>query len=651
MDRQTAKAMLKQKEPDFLPLAKHPVSGHPSYVCPVCHNGTGQHGTGIAKDPHSKSNCYKCFKCGIHEDIIGLWKLHTHTEDDKTAFETLYAYYGMEVAGTYPTRPHACPPEKTDTIRLQQKQNEETEATAAEEDLTAYFTACQTRLSQTDYPARRGLCPEVLQTLGAGFDPHFRTTGGQVWQALILPTGKHSFVARNTDPCAGEKNRYRKHGASTLYHTEALWQAEKPVFVVEGELDAIAVMSAGGAAMALGSTANSNQLLQLLEKRPPQTCIILALDNDQAGVQASERLSKGFQQLGVMFHQQNPYNACKDAGEAILAIPDLFSENIRAAKALADKKQEAKLAAYKKTSAAYALQDFLHGITAHVDTPCFSTGFSSLDAVLDGGLYEGLSIVGAISSLGKTTLLLQIADQMAQKGTDVLIFSLEMAKTELIAKSISRLTFLQVIACHGDLRNAKTAREITTSSRYLQYSQEEKDAIQNAVAAYATYAGNLYFHEGIGDIGVAQIQKTVQTHIALTGKRPVVIIDYLQILAPSDLRATDKQNVDRAVSALKRISREEKIPIVAISTFNRSSYSTAVRMEAFKESGAIEYASDVLIGLQLKGTGEAGFHLEEAKRKHPREVELVILKNRNGKSGDVLPFAYYPMFHAFKESR
>jgi replicative DNA helicase len=63
--------------------------------------------------------------------------------------------------------------------------------------------------------------------------------------------------------------------------------------------------------------------------------------------------------------------------------------------------------------------------------------------LLDDGLYEGLYIVGAMSSLGKTTFVTQIGDQIANNGTDVLIFSLEMSRYELMAKSISRLTLTE----------------------------------------------------------------------------------------------------------------------------------------------------------------------------------------------------------------
>ena len=106
---------------------------------------------------------------------------------------------------------------------------------------------------------------------------------------------------------------------------------------------------------------------------------------------------------------------------------------------------------------------------------------------------------------------------------------------------------------------------------------------------------------------------------------------------------------NKAVLELKRISRDFKLPVIAVSSLNRMSYGQRISMEAFKESGAIEYSSDVLIGLQLRGAGEATFDPTEAKKKNPRQIEAVILKNRNGRVGEKIEFEYYPMFNYFTE--
>jgi len=212
---------------------------------------------------------------------------------------------------------------------------------------------------------------------------------------------------------------------------------------------------------------------------------------------------------------------------------------------------------------------------------------------------------------------------------------------------------------------AKTTRGITTGKRYAGYSDKEIALIGNATKEYAAIGRHLWIKEGIGNVGAEQVREAVKRHISLIGQRPVIVIDYLQILAPYEIRATDKQNTDKAVLELKRISRDYKIPVIGISSFNRDNYTAPVNMAAFKESGAIEYSSDVLIGLQYTGMdyqeGEADKAREKrireliksneaaAKEGKGQEIDLKVLKNRNGAKGMSEPLTFYPMFNCFVE--
>lgn len=646
MDREAAKRAIKNREPDFLQPAKRT-----GYICPRCGNGSGSDGTGITLDPHSKNGKrYKCFKCNLSEDIIGLWKIYKGIQDDKEAFTSLYEHYGIAI-----DTPTAY--QKED--KTEQYKPVPTTHTAASTDNMSYYTECQKHIHETDYPQKRGLSEKVVTTYMLGLDARYnRGTGGKPWKALIIPTGKTSYVARNTDPEAAKADRYRKNGASQLFNTKtALGQQEQPIFIVEGELDALSIIEVGGQAIGLGSTSNYRKLVELLQRQKPAKPIILALDNDESGVDTTNTLFNELTARNIPCYKYSLYGNQKDANALLMADRTALMNGVQRAIEEAVSQQEedteAEKEAYLKTSTAEYIQDFINGISESVNTPYIPTGFTELDTILDGGLYEGLYIIGAISSLGKTTLALQIADQIAEAGTDVLIFSLEMARTELMAKSISRHTLLEVLQNDGKPSDAKTTRGITTGTRYQHYSETENAIIDCAIEDYGKYANHIFIHEGIGDIGTAKIRETVEKHIRFTGRKPVVLIDYVQILAPADIRATDKQNTDLAVLELKRLSRDYKIPVLGISSFNRANYSSAVTMEAFKESGSIEYGSDVLIGLQLRGAGDKSkeFDVNEAKQKNPREIELVILKNRNGATGKKIEFEYYPMFNYFKESR
>lgn len=614
-----------------------------------------------------------CFSCGADYDVIDLIGIEYGLTEDKEKFNKAYEVFNLQVENDRITAAEAFKPKPSgftlDYSKVQNQpesgqythsnihtntytqQAEKPQIAASSADYTEYFEQANSRINQTDYPQKRGLSDEVITRFKLGYEPNYNiSTGGKVWQALIIPTSKKSYIARNTDAKADIKDRYRKTGGSPLYNIRSIETAEKPIFVTEGELDALSIITAGGEALALGSTANARSLIKLLEAKKPNQPLILALDNDQAGEKAANELTEELKKLQLPFYRLNPYGEHKDANEALQADREAFIAAIRAAEHIEDEAREAEKEAYLKTSAGSHLQSFINGIASSVDTPYIPTGFNRFDEILDGGLYEGLYIVGAISSLGKTTLITQIADQIAQNGTDILIFSLEMARAEIMAKSISRHTLEEVLASGGDIRNAKTTRGITTGKRYATYNKTERELINTAISTYAEYAEHIYISEGVGDIGAEQVREAVKKHILFTGRKPVVIIDYLQILAPYSERATDKQNTDKAVMEMKRISRDFKVPVIGISSFNRTNYSVGVTMEAFKESGAIEYSSDVLIGLQLKGAGEKGFNATEEKKKNPRSIELVILKNRNGRAGDKIAFDYYPLFNYFKEA-
>jgi len=530
--------------------------------------------------------------------------------------------------------------------------NNQTQKAAPAEtvDYTAFFLEANQYVNRTDYPQKRGLSEEVINRFNLGYAPNWRhpkvSENVPTTPRLIIPTSAGSYLARDIREYIPEDQRQytkSKVGSVQLFNKEALKQDLKPVFIVEAELDALSVIEASGEAVGLGSSTNTNKLLEFLEANKPSQTLILSLDNDEAGEDATKKLSEGLKQLNIDFCISNIAGTFKDANEALIAEKEAFIERI-------SKAERAEEEQYLQNSAAFHLQEFIDNIVRSTNAPAVSTGFTALDHVLDGGLYPGLYIVGAISSLGKTTLVTQIADQIAESGEDVLIFSLEMARAEIMAKSISRLTLLDVLQNNGSVNNAKTTRGIMSGKRWEGYSQTEKNLIMESMNAYAKYADHIYISEGIGDIGAMDIRMAINKHIRCTKKKPVIIVDYLQILAPYNDRMSDKQNTDKAVMELKRISRDFQVPVIGISSFNRANYKTAVSMEAFKESGAIEYSSDVLIGLQLKGVGTDNFDANEAKNKNPRDVELVILKNRNGATGNKIAYEYYPLFNYFKES-
>lgn len=591
-------------------------------------------------------NKVKCFSCGADYDtfdIIGLdYGLSSFMDQLNKAKDIFYIGKQKENKTMQNNGNHKEEYTNTDTHNTDTQQTD-TQQTEIKQDLTGYFNEAHLHIGDTEYPAKRGLSKAVIDRFNLGYIENWKPSDKAPGSPrLIIPTGRYSYTARDITPGV-EQYRYIKKGSIEIFNKEALQTAQQPVFITEGEIDALSVIEAGGEAVALGSAAYVRKLLDLIKSDRPKQPLIVALDNDNAGEKAAQELIEGLKTLDIKHYRYNPYGEHKDANEALTADKESFILQIKEAKRITEAEREE----YLKNNTANYIPAFTNGITESIKTEAIPTGFKKLDEALDGGLYEGLYCIGAISSLGKTTFITQIADQIAQKENDVLIFSLEMARSELMAKSISRHT-LQLTLPTGETRKAKTARGITAGKRYQDYSQEEKEIIYKAIREYGAYAKYIYITEGIGEVGVQKIRETVEKHISFTGNKPIVIIDYLQILAAYNERFTDKQNTDKAVLELKRISRDYKIPVIAISSFNRMSYNGGAKMEAFKESGAIEYSSDVLIALQIKGADKDTDTAGE-KKKDPREIELVILKNRNAAAGITLTYDYYPKFNYFTE--
>lgn len=626
------------------------------YVCPLCGSGTGKNKTGaFSLDPKSGCTRWHCFACGEAGDIFDLVgkveSLPNHGAQIKkvadmfgVSFEQSNALFHSVKGGSSSKEKKAAP--KAYHAEFMPSPEFFDKAT---ESLNSFLKG------ETKY---RGITLETLDRFKVGFIAnwtHPNSSGTYSSPRVIVPTSETSYLARDTRRHSEATAKWEKQkvGASVPFNVGRLRDAKTPIFIVEGEFDALSVIDVNGVAIALGSTSNENLFLKQVAKYPPEQPIVLALDNDTSGKQASQKLKVALEAQGVAVMEYPQLDGVKDPNEGLQKDRDAFSLWVREGERLAQEQQaEAKADArseYDKLSAGYSLPSFLGNLNA-IDTEYIPSGFPALDGVLEGGLYAGLYVIGAISSLGKTTYVTQIADQVARNGNSVLFFSIEMDRSEIIAKSLCRESALYLRDTGGEPSEGLTIRQITSRQYRNFYTETQSLLLENAAERYGKYAGNIYIKEGLRGIGVEQIREGVKQHIAVTGARPLVIVDYLQILTPNEEgRYTDKQIIDKAVLELKCISRDFKVPVIAVSSFNRACYNTSVTMEAFKESGTIEYSSDVLLGLQLEGAGNKDFNVDKAKGQSTRKIELVILKNRNGRTGGKIKYQYLPAHHVLEE--
>lgn len=631
--------------------AKDRVNGKISYICPIPGCGHGTNGDGLTENPHSKGGKgFKCFGCGFSGDIIDLI-MHMSGKDFNAALEEAGAYLGITIDKPDYTENFRTPA----TAPAQSSAAAPAPVPAQKVDYTSFLLQAK-KWNTGEYLQSRGISKATQDRFGVGFVEAWKhpNAPAKVKGApyVIFPTSTSTYCARYTGTDEAY-SKYKKMHVGTnapFFCEKAALESSAPVFVVEGETDALSLWELDYAALSLGSVSNVGKFIELAEAHRDKHYII-ALDNDGAGAAAVKKMTVGLSERGIAHTVADISGHYKDPNERLQQDSNGLSKALRLATMQATDPEGYKREKLKANNVYAQLSDFWEQVYYTKNFPPISTGFKLFDEALDGGLFpEQLVFLGAISSLGKTTFLLQVCDNIAAAGTPVLFFSLEMSRNEIMAKSISRYTFTTAIQEDIKTNNAKTMRGIAAGSRHKLYSQTEIELINKASKLYGEGAGqNFYIYEGNGDTGIDEIGQTVKEFIKLTGKRPLVFIDYLQILAPHDPKMTDKQNTDYAVKVLKQLARDESIAILAISSLNRANYSEKISMQAFKESGAIEYSSDVLLGMQLKGMGTSDFDVNEAKRKDPREVELHFLKNRNGVMSKPIFYTYHPKFNYFNE--
>lgn len=705
MEKEKALEQARLRLADYVNLVTVPSKGKDKYVCPHCGSGTGEKGTG-AFSINPNTNTFRCFACGINGDTLDLYGIINKIDDFNDKLEGVCnklnipldhdrplkkrEVYGLDWNATIGTDRRPTEQEDMDIQDYLQTELEGQEVPNIEKnkrdlfisesqtpekvDYTDYILACNKRLQTNHkYLDERGISLELANKFYLGIDTewsHPKWTGDYAIknkrECLIIPTNNFCYTARVTTDALNNSNEWQKKNLYKKYKVgkeegamfndteEDLQKYNAPVFVVEGEIDALSIMEVGGKALGLRSTTNVTKFLEMVKRENTQCLFLIGLDSDEAGTKAQRRLIEGLQELKKRYRAVNINLGYNDTNEALTHDRDALKQAITKEKnnPLTQQEQDDK-DAYLEEISHDNLDEFLKEYEQGEGRTYTPTGIQQLDERLHGGLAEGLYCFVGGTSTGKTTLVLQIMDNIARNtDTDVIIFSLEMSKHELIARSLSRLT-KEYSYTEGQGMQVAVPIDSIYNMHRKDFTDAEKKALDYAKDKYKTIQKHLYIKEGIGDISFKQVKETVEKHIQYTGHKPIVVIDYFQILSPANERMTDKQANDKNVVELKRLSRDYKIPVVVVSSVGRASYEKEIGEASAKESGAIEYTCDVLLGLQYQGqgknTGADKFDINQAKRNNPREMELRIIKNRNGEIGTEIPLEYHSKYWYFKE--
>lgn len=260
------------------------------------------------------------------------------------------------------------------------------------------------------------------------------------------------------------------------------------------------------------------------------------------------------------------------------------------------------------------------------ETTGLSTGFDGLDGKLGGLHPETLVIVAARPGMGKTVLALNIARQVALQGRGVGIFSLEMGREELISRLLSDV-------------GAVDGKKIRTGD----LSPEEWQRLDSANQKLRET--RLYFDDTPG-ITLGDLRARARRLKALHDDLGLIVIDYLQLMQGDGRTPSRQEQVSEISRGLKMLSKELKIPVMALSQLNREvdkrkEDDRRPRLSDLRESGAIEQDADVILFIYR--------HAQYVKDLDPidaKKAEVIVAKHRAGETG-VVPLVFLGSYARF----
>ncbi len=240
------------------------------------------------------------------------------------------------------------------------------------------------------------------------------------------------------------------------------------------------------------------------------------------------------------------------------------------------------------------------------------SGFMDLDYMTSGFQPSDLILIAARPSMGKTALVLNIAQYVAfKKNKSVAIFSLEMSREQLVNRLF-----------------AQESRVNSQSLRNGSLSDEDWDKL---IESAGVIGNSKLIIDDTPGISIAELRSKCRK-FRLEHGLDLVIIDYLQLMSGSRKNQDNRQQEVAEISrSLKALARELKVPVIALSQLSRAVESRNDKrpmLSDLRESGSIEQDADVVMFIYRdeyynKDTTDKGI------------TEIIIAKQRNGPVGTV----------------
>ena len=239
------------------------------------------------------------------------------------------------------------------------------------------------------------------------------------------------------------------------------------------------------------------------------------------------------------------------------------------------------------------------------------TGFIDLDYKMSGFQPSDLILVAARPSMGKTAIVLNIAQYMAfHNDVTAAIFSLEMSKEQLVNR-------LLALESKVDSQNIRTG------------NLEDEEWAKLIEGANIIGKSNLIIDDKPG-ISISELRSKCRKY-KMEHNLGVIFIDYLQLMTGSGRSESRQQEISEISRSLKALARELNVPVVALSQLSRAVEQRPDHrpmLSDLRESGAIEQDADVVMFIYRDD-----YYNKDSENKNI--AEIIIAKQRNGPIGTV----------------
>lgn len=245
------------------------------------------------------------------------------------------------------------------------------------------------------------------------------------------------------------------------------------------------------------------------------------------------------------------------------------------------------------------------------DVTGVSTGYRNLDNVTAGLQRGDLIIVAGRPSMGKTSLALNIAENVGiDQGLPVAVFSMEMGAEQLANRLISSVGRID--------------------AQKLRKGQLDDDDWDNFTAAMHRLEDKPIYIDDTPGLSISELSSRTRRLVNQAGPLGLIVVDYLQLMSgggkPNDNRSQELSEISRG---LKALAKEQSVPVIALSQLNRGVDSRSDRrpvMSDLRESGAIEQDADVIMFIYR----DVVYNKETPEK---NLAEIIIAKQRNGPIG------------------